>query len=161
MFRTLFKRLKVVPLTPECKIPRRRDDPSCLDLLNLYISCATEMAVCGLKARWKVCPFWLAITEQRTESLPAHRHKLSTASGNHQALRQPGRVPGLPWATGSPLGWQDQSQCPSPDHHRRFKWEAASSDLPSHSKRSREKMLSKLYPREAVRPLVGVGWEAK
>lgn len=57
----------------------------------------------------------------------------------------------------APLGGQDWVSMTFSGPPLMFKWEAASSDLPSHSKRSREKMLFKLYPREAVQPLVGVG----
>ena len=57
----------------------------------------------------------------------------------------------------APLGGQDWVSMPFSGPSLMFKWEAAASDLPSHSKRSREKMLFKLYPREAVQPLVGVG----
>lgn len=60
----------MVPLTLNVRYQEGRDDPSCLDLPTCVKAATVEMAVCGLKARESVPPFWLAITEQRTEPAP-------------------------------------------------------------------------------------------
>ena len=120
MFRILFKRLKVVPLTPECKIPRREGwstlsgSPKLVSKLLGWRQQGCELGGSG----WKVCPFWLAITEQRTESLPA-----SPPCTQHCQWQSPGpeiahKVPELPVGTWKPL-WvaKTGSQCLSLDHH--------------------------------------------
>lgn len=163
MFRTLFKRLKVVPLTPECKIPRR-EGWSILSGSPILVSklLRWRRQAVNWKARGGKCALsGLPSQSRELKACQLHRHTLSIASGNHQALRQPAEYQDSQWAPGSPSGWQDWVSMPFSGPSLVFKWEAASSDLPSHSKRSREKMLFKLYPKEAVRPLVGVGWEAK
>lgn len=105
MFRILFKRIKVVPLTPECKIPRR-EGWSILSGSPKLVSkrLGWRQQVCELEGSGcKVCTFWLAITEQRTERLPS-----SPPRTQHCQWQSPGpetahKIPGLPVGTRKPL----------------------------------------------------------
>lgn len=109
-------------------------------------------------------PFWLAVTEPRTESLPSSPPHTQQCRWQSPGPETAHKVPELPvgtwksiWAGKLGLGtllWttihvQVGSGLPRPTHR-----------ASSHSKRSTEKMLFKLYSGKAFQPLVGWGWGA-
>lgn len=152
----------MVPLTPECKILKKgRDDPSCLDLLNLYISChGGDGSLWIGRLGWKVCPSGLPSQSRELKACQLHRHKLSTASGNHQALRDSSvRVPDFSGQLEAPLGGKTGSQCPSPDHHSCSSGKQPPQTYHPILNAPGRRCCSNSTQEKLLRPLVGVGWE--